>query len=69
MNNRHPQRHCRYRGNAKTHTQHVLTAIAINVERLHTHESPGYRERQPTALQKYIIGRELPLPRWWGKAD
>lgn len=65
----HRARHCRYRGHAKTHTQHVLTAVAINIERLHTHESPGHRERQPTALQKYIIGRELPIPRWWGKGD
>jgi hypothetical protein len=54
----HRARHCRYRGHAKTHTQHILTAIVINVERLYTHESPGQRERQHTALQKYIIGRE-----------
>ncbi|WP_416986605.1 transposase [Streptomyces sp. T028] len=31
---RHRGRRCRYRGLAKTHVQHVLTALAINVERL-----------------------------------
>ncbi|MER7514309.1 transposase [Streptomyces lavendulae] len=30
----HHGRRCRYRGLAKTHVQHVLTALAINVERL-----------------------------------
>ncbi|MER5362403.1 transposase [Streptomyces sp. NPDC002785] len=25
-------RHCRYRGQDKTHIQHVLTAIAVNIE-------------------------------------
>jgi transposase len=67
--NGHRARHCRYHGHAKTHTQHILTAIAVNIERLHAHESPGQRERQPTALQKYIIGRELPIPHWWAKGS
>lgn len=31
---RHGMRRCRYRGQAKAHLQHVLTAIAVNVERL-----------------------------------
>ncbi|WP_369931459.1 transposase [Plantactinospora sp. BC1] len=30
----HDTRRCRYRGQAKAHLQHVLTAIAVNVERL-----------------------------------
>ncbi|MFE9445003.1 transposase [Streptomyces sp. NPDC006602] len=30
----HGMRHCRYRGQPKTHLQHVLTAIAVNIERL-----------------------------------
>lgn len=30
----HGMRRCRYRGQAKTHLQHVLTAIAVNIERL-----------------------------------
>jgi hypothetical protein len=41
--NGHTARHCRYRGQAKTHVQHVLTAIAINLERLDAHESPRHR--------------------------
>jgi len=27
-------RHCRYRGQPRAHLQHVLTAIAVNIERL-----------------------------------
>jgi len=27
-------RHCRYRGQPKAHLQHVLTAVAVNIERL-----------------------------------
>ncbi|MFJ4689127.1 transposase [Streptomyces sp. NPDC088789] len=30
----HGMRHCRYRGQEKVHIQHVLAAIAINIERL-----------------------------------
>ena len=30
----HGMRHCRYRGQPKAHLQHVLTAIAVNIERL-----------------------------------
>jgi len=62
----HRVRHCRYHGLAKTHVQHVLTAVAVNIEQLHTHETPAHHAREPTALQKYIIGRELPIPHWWG---
>jgi hypothetical protein len=58
----HWARHCRYRGHAQTHTQHVLAAVAINIECLHAHELRGHRERQPTAFKKCIIGRELPIP-------
>jgi hypothetical protein len=65
----HRARRCRYHGHAKTHTRHILTAIAVNAERLYAHESPGQRQRQPTAFQKYIIGRELPIPHWRGKGD
>ncbi|MFD4478228.1 transposase [Streptomyces sp. NPDC058471] len=41
----HGMRHCRYRGQSKTHLQHVLTAIAVNIERLSglspTEETPS----------------------------
>ncbi|MCX4851346.1 transposase [Streptomyces sp. NBC_00893] len=30
----HGMRRCRYRGQPKAHLQHVLTAIAVNIERL-----------------------------------
>jgi hypothetical protein len=30
----HGMRHCRYRRQPKAHLQHVLTAIAVNIERL-----------------------------------
>ncbi|MFM9698426.1 transposase [Streptomyces europaeiscabiei] len=30
----HGMCHCRYRGRSKAHLQHVLTAIAVNIERL-----------------------------------
>ncbi|MEU4740915.1 transposase [Actinosynnema sp. NPDC023658] len=36
----HGMRRCRYRGQSKTHLQHVLTAIAVNIERL-SRQPPG----------------------------
>jgi len=30
----HGMRRCRYRGQGKAHIQHILTAIAVNIERL-----------------------------------
>ncbi|MEU7061186.1 transposase [Streptomyces sp. NPDC046197] len=33
----HGLRHCRYRGLAKTHVQHVLTAAGTNIIRLRRH--------------------------------
>jgi hypothetical protein len=50
----HDMRRCRYRGQAKAHLQHVLTAIAVNVERLSRQpsgESPP--PRAPTAFQEH----------------
>ncbi|WP_425824708.1 transposase [Streptomyces fractus] len=35
--NDHQMRRCRYRGVAKAHVQHALTAIAINIDRLRRH--------------------------------
>uniref|UniRef100_UPI001F0B7F70 transposase n=1 Tax=Actinacidiphila soli TaxID=2487275 RepID=UPI001F0B7F70 len=34
-------RHCRYRGQPKAHLQHVLTAIAVNIERLSGQSATG----------------------------
>ncbi len=60
----HGMRRCRYRGQSKAHVQHVLTAIAINIEsasagshRLRKLPTP----RRPTAFQNYLDQRQLPL--------
>ncbi|MFD4947867.1 transposase [Streptomyces sp. NPDC058409] len=49
----HGMRRCRYRGQPKAHLQHVLTAIAVNIERLSgrsvTKETSS--PRPPTAFQ------------------
>ncbi|TKA02121.1 transposase [Actinacidiphila oryziradicis] len=42
----HGMRRCRYRGQDKAHVQHVLTAIAVNIERLSG--LPPTREAPPT---------------------
>jgi len=63
----HRARRCRYQGLANTHVQHVLTALAVNVERLSRQEPAGsdYRPRSPTAFQQYLDAHELPRPIWW----
>jgi IS5 family transposase len=52
--NGHRMRRCRYHGLAKNHVQHVLTAIAVNIERLSDQEPAhsAYRPRPPTAFQQ-----------------
>ncbi|MFE1443937.1 IS1182 family transposase [Streptomyces sp. NPDC058739] len=63
----HGMRHCRYRGQGKVHVQHVLTAIAVNIERLSglppAEEAPT--PRPPTAFQNYLDQREIPRPKSW----
>ncbi|WP_406364796.1 IS1182 family transposase [Streptomyces sp. NBC_01546] len=63
----HGMRRCRYRGQGKGHIQHVLTAIAVNIERLSglspTKEVP--MPRRPTAFQNYLDRREIPRPKSW----
>ncbi|MFB7501825.1 transposase [Streptomyces sp. NPDC056161] len=63
----HGMRRCRYRGQGKTHIQHVLTAIAVNTERLSglppTEEAP--MPHRPTAHQNYLDHREIPRPKSW----
>jgi hypothetical protein len=65
--NGHRMRRCRYHGVAKTHVQHVLTAIAVTIERLSSQEQDdsAYRPRPPTTFQQYLDAHELPRPRWW----
>ncbi|MFG2177505.1 transposase [Streptomyces abikoensis] len=62
----HRARRCRYHGTAKTHVQHIFTAIAINIERLSEQEPENstYRLRPPTAFQQYLDTRGLPRPLW-----
>ncbi|MFG2946490.1 transposase [Streptomyces adustus] len=58
----HRGRRYRYRGLAKTHVQHVLVALAIDVERPSLQEPADgpYRPRPPTAFQQYLDKRGLP---------
>ncbi|MER6442259.1 transposase [Streptomyces sp. NPDC001185] len=53
---------CRNGGQGKAHIQHVLTAIAVDIERLSglapAEEAPT--PRQPTAFQNYLDQREIP---------
>ncbi|MFE2069994.1 transposase [Streptomyces sp. NPDC059467] len=52
----HGMRHCRYRGQPKTRLRHVLTAIAVIIERLTSlppaEETPS--PRPPTAFQTFL---------------
>ncbi len=63
----HGMRRCRYRGQRKAHVQHVLTAIAVNIERLSglppAVEAPT--PRQPTSFQRYLDQRETPRLKSW----
>ncbi|HUR08934.1 MAG TPA: transposase [Nonomuraea sp.] len=63
----HGMRRCRYRGQGKAHIQHVLTAIAVNIERLSglppDEETPA--PRRPTAFQDYLDQRENPRLKSW----
>ncbi|GAB2793942.1 transposase [Streptomyces daliensis] len=60
-------RRCRCRGQGKARVQHVLTAIAVNIERLSglppAEEAPI--PRRPTASQNYLDRREIPRPKSW----
>ncbi|MEX3100459.1 MULTISPECIES: transposase [unclassified Streptomyces] len=63
----HGMRSCRYRGQGKVHIQYVLTAIAVNIERLSglsSTEEPS-TPRPPTAFQNYLDQREIPRLKSW----
>jgi transposase len=62
----HGMRHCRYRGQPKAHLQHVLTAIAVNIERL-SQLQPGEKPppRPPTAFQEYLDQHNIKRLRSW----
>ncbi|MFI2207924.1 transposase [Streptomyces sp. NPDC020192] len=63
----HGMRRCRYRGQPKAHLQHVLTAIAVNIERLSgltpVEEPPS--PRPPTAFQAFLDQHEIPRSKSW----
>ncbi|MCX4538284.1 IS1182 family transposase [Streptomyces sp. NBC_01669] len=63
----HGMRRCRYRGQPKAHLQHVLTAIAVNIERLSTRsvtqETPS--PRPPTAFQTFLDQQGIPRSKSW----
>lgn len=60
-------RHCRYRGQPKAHLQHVLTAIAVNIERLSGHSETGETSssRPPTAFHAFLDQNEIPRSKSW----
>ncbi|MEU3465628.1 transposase [Streptomyces sp. NPDC006733] len=63
----HGLHRCRYRGQDKAHIQHLLTAIAINIERL-SRLSPteaASRPRRPTPFQTYLDQHAIPRPHSW----
>ncbi|WP_152646284.1 transposase [Streptacidiphilus albus] len=60
-------RRCRYRGQPKAHLQHVLTAIAVNIERLSSQpetEKPS-SSRPPTAFQTFLDQQSIPRSKSW----
>jgi transposase len=62
----HGMRRCRYRGQPKAHLQHVLTAIAVNIERLSQLAPDGSTSpRPPTAFQKYLDQHNIQRLRSW----
>ncbi|GAA2792991.1 hypothetical protein GCM10010441_17800 [Kitasatospora paracochleata] len=65
--NGHGMRQCRYRSEDEAHVQHVLTAIAVNLERIGVHlpAAPERRPRTPTALQDYLDRHGISRPRSW----
>ncbi|WP_107084172.1 transposase [Streptomyces sp. NRRL S-495] len=63
----HGMRRCRYRGRPKTHMQHVLTAIAANLERLGGRPASGETPipRPSTAFQAFLDDNGIPRPKSW----
>ncbi|MFI8281034.1 IS1182 family transposase [Streptomyces sp. NPDC085929] len=62
----HGMRRCRYRGQPKAHLQHVLTAIAVNIERLSRSEPEKTSSpRPPTAFQTFLDQQAIPRSKSW----
>ncbi|WP_405593187.1 IS1182 family transposase [Streptomyces sp. NBC_01190] len=63
----HGMRRCRYRGQPKAHLQHVLTAIAVNIERLSSRPATEATSspRPPTAFQTFLDQQGIPRSKSW----
>jgi hypothetical protein len=62
----HGMRRCRYRGQPKAQLQHVLTAIAVNIERLSGQPAPEPPSpRPPTTFQTYLDQHGIPRSKSW----
>jgi hypothetical protein len=63
----HGMRRCRYRGQPKAHLQHVLTAIAVNIERLSSQPEAEKSDspRPPTAFQTFLDQQSIPRSKSW----
>ncbi|MFF0428378.1 IS1182 family transposase [Streptomyces sp. NPDC004520] len=63
----HGMRRCRYRSQPKAHLQHVLTAIAVNIERLSSQAAAEETRapRLPTAFQTYLDQHQIPRSKSW----
>ncbi len=59
-------RRCRYRGQGKAHIQHILTAIAVNIERLSglspTEEAPTSKASTASTPTPDCHGHSWPIP-------
>ncbi|WP_324197203.1 transposase [Streptomyces sp. NRRL B-1677] len=67
----HGMRQSRYRGHDKVHVQHVLTTIAINVERISAQHTPpdstaDRHPRPPATFQDFLDRQRIPRPRGVG---
>ncbi|MGW3659595.1 IS1182 family transposase [Streptomyces sp. NPDC005151] len=60
-------RRCRYRGQDRAHVQHILTAIAVNIERLSGLPPTGGTPppRRPTAFQNFLDQHGIHRPKSW----
>ncbi|MEV8396275.1 transposase [Streptomyces sp. NPDC056650] len=65
--NGHGMRQCHYRNEDKAHVQHVLTAIAVNLERIDVQRppAPDREPRKQTALQGFLDRQRITRPRSW----
>ena len=63
----HGMRRTRYRDQDKAHVGHVMTAIAVNAERIHALDEADEppEPRKPTSLQRYIDWQHYRRPRSW----